>query len=78
MLNYRKAVWPCNWENVKEKILENKKIFYLITVCLLEMMLSTQIWNLYSKFNFHLGIYIKQMEMHFWKLLLILVKSLQT
>lgn len=27
MLNYRKAVWPCNWEDVKEKNLENKKDF---------------------------------------------------
>lgn len=27
MLNYRKAVWPCNWEDVKEKILENNKDF---------------------------------------------------
>lgn len=78
MLNCRKAVWSCNWEDVKQKIIVNKKIYYLITLCLLEMILSTQIWNLYSKFNFHLGIYIKQMEMHFQKLLSILVKSLQT
>lgn len=42
-----------------------------------EMVLYTQIWNLYSKFSFHFGIYLKQMEMHFLKLLISLVKLSQ-